>query len=132
MKAIVEGLLFLSGEDGLTLEDISKVIEKNAEEVKSIIKEYESFMLNPNLTILKNIKFSSNDDLSLVVTDHYKMLNINIDKDQLTAEGIEDIIKSLNIIIINNSLENCELSINIILELFESKKLIEMYEKTIN
>lgn len=108
-------------EDGI---DIKKI--------KSIIKEYESFMLNPNLTILKNIKFSSNDDLSLVVTDHYKMLNINIDKDQLTAEGIEDIIKSLNIIIINNSLENCELSINIILELFESKKLIEMYEKTIN
>ena len=34
MKAIVEGLLFLSGEDGLTLEDISTVIEKDIEEGK--------------------------------------------------------------------------------------------------
>ena len=99
--------------------------------IKSIIKDFESFLLNPNLTILKNIKFSSNDDLALVVTDHYKMLNININKDELTLEGIEDILKSLNVIIINSSLENCDMSINIILDLFECKKLIEMYEKTI-
>ena len=39
MKAIVEGLLFLSGEDGLTLEEISCVIEKDIDEVKLIIKE---------------------------------------------------------------------------------------------
>lgn len=39
MKAVVEGLLFLSGEDGLTIEEISKIIEKDEEEVKSIIKE---------------------------------------------------------------------------------------------
>ena len=39
MKAIVEGLLFLSGEDGLTLEEISNIIEKDISEVKGIIKE---------------------------------------------------------------------------------------------
>ena len=39
MKAIVEGLLFLSGEDGLTLEEISSITEKDIEEVKNIIKE---------------------------------------------------------------------------------------------
>lgn len=39
MKAIVEGLLFLSGEDGLTLEEISKIIEKEENEVKLIIKD---------------------------------------------------------------------------------------------
>lgn len=39
MKSVVEGLLFLSGEDGLTLEEISKIIEKDSNEVKKIIKE---------------------------------------------------------------------------------------------
>ena len=39
MKAIVEGLLFLSGEDGLTLEEISNVIDKDTNEVKLIIKD---------------------------------------------------------------------------------------------
>ncbi|MBQ9072505.1 MAG: SMC-Scp complex subunit ScpB [Bacilli bacterium] len=39
MKAIIEGLLFLSGEDGLTLDEISKLIELDNEETKKIIKE---------------------------------------------------------------------------------------------
>ena len=39
MKAVIEGLLFLSGEDGLTLEEISKITEKDVETIKSIIKE---------------------------------------------------------------------------------------------
>lgn len=39
MKAIIEGLLFLSGEDGLTIEEISNIVEKDTEEVKKIIKE---------------------------------------------------------------------------------------------
>ena len=46
MKAIVEGLLFLSGEDGLTIDEIVSITEKSEEEIKSIIKQlyndYES------------------------------------------------------------------------------------------
>lgn len=39
MKAIIEGLLFVSGEDGLTLEELSKIINKPEDEIKSSIKE---------------------------------------------------------------------------------------------
>ena len=40
MKAIVEGLLFLSGEDGLTLEEISNVIEKDIDTTFPIYSLY--------------------------------------------------------------------------------------------
>ena len=44
MKAIIEGLLFLSGEDGMTLENLVKILEKSEDEVKSSIKElYEDY-----------------------------------------------------------------------------------------
>lgn len=39
MKAIIEGLLFVSGEDGLTLDEICSITEKELDEVKSTIKE---------------------------------------------------------------------------------------------
>ena len=39
MKAVVAGLLFLSGEDDLTLQEISNIIEESNDEVKLIIKE---------------------------------------------------------------------------------------------
>lgn len=38
-KAIIEGLLFVSGEEGLSLEEISSLIEKNKKETSEIIKE---------------------------------------------------------------------------------------------
>lgn len=38
-KAIVEGLLFVSGEEGLSLEEIANLIEKEKKETSEIIKE---------------------------------------------------------------------------------------------
>ena len=39
MKAVVEGLLFLSGDDGISIDEICKIIDKDTNEVKKIIKE---------------------------------------------------------------------------------------------
>ena len=38
-KAILEGFLFVVGEDGLTLEQISEVLEISEEEAKELVKE---------------------------------------------------------------------------------------------
>ena len=38
-KAVVEGLIFVSGEEGLSLEEISTLIEKNKNETSEIIKD---------------------------------------------------------------------------------------------
>ena len=44
MKAVIEGLLFLSGDEGLTLEQISNIIEEDIEKTKQAIKElYEDY-----------------------------------------------------------------------------------------
>ena len=39
MKALIEGLLFVSGEEGLTLDEIANIIEKPKEEIKRVIQE---------------------------------------------------------------------------------------------
>lgn len=41
-KAVLEGLLFVVGEDGLTLDQIEKVLEISEEEVKSLVNELKS------------------------------------------------------------------------------------------
>ena len=61
----------------------------------------------------------------MILIDHYKLLEINIKKDDLTIEGIDDLIKCLNIILNSYYLENAGLTIEFIVDLFESKKLIE-------
>ena len=70
MKAVVEGLLFISGEDGITLEDIAKVIEKSIDDTLDIINELSNDYNNSERGI--QIVFLGN---------HYKLTTKEIHKD---------------------------------------------------
>lgn len=90
MKAIVEGLLFLSGEDGLTLEDISKIIEKDIEEVKLIIKELYNDYTEQNRGI--QIEFLGNHFKLTTKKEHkeyYKKLTIDQESSILSQSALE-------------------------------------------
>lgn len=90
MKAIVEGLLFLSGEDGLTLNEISNIIEKNYEEVKSIIKELYNDYNDQNRGI--QIEFLGNHFKLTTKKEHkeyYKKLTIDDDNSILSQSALE-------------------------------------------
>ncbi len=45
---ILEGLLFVTGEDGLSIEDITKILEVTNEEALSLIEELKSTLNNEN------------------------------------------------------------------------------------
>ena len=46
MKAIIEGLLFLKGSDGLTFHELKEILGANDEEIKSCIKELYNEYIN--------------------------------------------------------------------------------------
>lgn len=96
--------------------------------IKRIVKDFDEFLSNPNLNILKNVKFSVDSDVAMILIDHYKLLEINIKQENLTLEMIDELIKSLHIILNSYYFENSGLTIEFIMDLFESKKLIEMYK----
>ena len=90
MKAIVEGLLFLSGEDGLTLEDISNVIEKDIEEVKVIIKELYNDYTDENRGI--QLEYLGNHFKLTTKKEHkeyYKKLTIDDESSILSQSALE-------------------------------------------
>ena len=90
MKAVVEGLLFLSGEDGLTLTDISNIIEKDIEEVKTIIKELYNDYSNENRGI--QIEYLG-DHFKLTTKkehkEYYKKLATNEENGELSQSSLE-------------------------------------------
>ena len=90
MKAIVEGLLFLSGEDGLTLEEISKLIEKDIDQVKLIIKDlyndYSSEDRGVQIEFLGNhFKLTTKKEHK----DYYKKLTIDDENSILSQSALE-------------------------------------------
>ena len=96
--------------------------------VKETVKDFEAFLSDPNVMILRNVIFSVDSDVAEIIMDHYKLLEINLNRDNLTIDGIDEMLNYLKIIIISSCLDKNDISIDFILDLFESKKLIEMYK----
>lgn len=101
----------------------------NLEYVKQVVKEFDLFINSPTLNVLKNLSLGVDNNVALIISDHYKLLNIKVDKDNIGIEEIENLLKDLKIIINSYYLEDSGLDIGFILELFESKKIIEAREK---
>lgn len=90
MKAVVEGLLFLSGEDGLTIEEIAKITEKSYDEIKNIIKELHSDCKSKDRGI--QIEFLGNHFKLTTKKEHkeyYKKLIIDDENSTLSQSSLE-------------------------------------------
>jgi len=61
MKAVIEGLIFISGNDGITIDSIAKITELDINEIKNILEEIKKDLEDPN----KGIKL-------IILGNHYK------------------------------------------------------------
>ena len=89
-KAIIEGLLFLSGEDGITTEEISKIVEIDINEVESILKELYNEYENPNRGI--RLEFLGNHFKLTTKNEHknyYKKLVLEEEDSPLSNSCIQ-------------------------------------------
>lgn len=90
LKAVVEGLLFVSGEDGLTLDEICNIIEKQQNETSEIIKElyndYESDSRGMHIEFLGNkFKFTTKAEHK----EYYKKLISEEENSVLSQSALE-------------------------------------------
>jgi len=86
-KAIIEGLLFVSGEDGLTIKELTNIIEKNEEVIKNAIKslygDYENINRGIQIEYLgEHFKLTTKAKHK----DYYKKL-ITTEEDSLLSQS---------------------------------------------
>ena len=80
--------------------------ENDEEAINDKINSLDKFLDSSNLNILRNIKIKECIDIALVISDRYKLLNLNISKDNISnnyAMLIDYITKLKRIDIINKS-----------------------------
>ena len=90
MKAVIEGLLFLVGDEGLTIDDISNIIEKPIEETKNyineLIKDYESDERGIQIEFLgEHYKLTTKP----IHKEYYKKLAIDEENSELSQAALE-------------------------------------------
>lgn len=90
ITAIIEGLLFVSGEDGLSLEEICNITDKTKEDITSSIKELYKLYEEENRGI--NIEYLGNKFKLTTKTEHkeyYKKLIKNEENSTLSQSSLE-------------------------------------------
>lgn len=90
MKALIEGLLFVKGSDGLSIEEIVKLTEGNLDEIKESLKElytdYQSEDRGIQLELLGNrFKLTTKEKHK----DYYKKLVFEEESSNLSQSALE-------------------------------------------
>ena len=98
--------------------------ESSIDVVKQVVKEFDDFISSNNVNVIRNSRFNYDNDLAEVISDHYQLLNIKISKDLLDEGNLESLIKDLKVMINSYYLEDMGLNIDLINNLFDSKKII--------
>ena len=90
MKAIIEGLLFLTGDEGLTIDDISNIIEKPVDEIREalneLINDYESDERGIQIEFLgEHYKLTTKP----IHKEYYQKLVLNEENSELSQAALE-------------------------------------------
>lgn len=96
--------------------------------VKETVKEFDQFLADPNISVLNTQPFGVDANIALIIMDHYKLLDLNVMYEDMTIEGIDLLLKELEVVINDAYLNKYELSNEFILDLFESKKILDTYK----
>ena len=93
MKAVLEGLLFVTGEDGLDKNEISKILEINLEEVDKLLEELKTDLESEDRGL--KLVFLGNKYKLSTKEEHKKYYELLVDKEistTLTQSTLETLV----------------------------------------
>lgn len=83
------------------------------DELIDLVNKLKTYLYTNNLNIISNVKITDNENISQIIKDHYALLNINLTDEELT-EGLDSLIKNINILINNFDFQNIKLDMDVV------------------
>ena len=96
------------------------------EEIKSEITNIHEFIQGLNCTIINNIAFLEDRDISIVIKDMYKLLGFKIENNELDPVNLDNLIMTLEIIRCNYCMKKTKLTVQKIDEILKYKKILKI------
>ena len=94
-------------------------------EIDEKINKLNDFLSQPYNNIINNMTILQEKDIGTIIKDRYKLLNFNVEKEDLQIENIDSLITILETIEKSFDIKNAGLEIENIEELVELKKLLK-------
>lgn len=106
------------------------IIEENntitPEKIDEQINELDRFLKNPYNNIISNLTILEEENIAIVIKDRYKLLDFNIEKEDLSEKNIDKLISVLESLVIDYNLEQANLKIQDIEETIELKQALNI------
>ena len=107
----------------IMIENDNKITQEKMDE---LIKELDEFLKSPYNNIINNVTILEENDIAMIIKDRYKLLNFNIEKEDFSAKNTNNLIKTLENIIIARNIEKVNLKIQNIKEIIELKQALRI------
>lgn len=101
-----------------------KGIEEN--DIEEKIQNLEAFINYPYCTIINNVKMTENKEIWMIIKDRYKLLNINIEKEDLELDNIDPLINTIKVIMQAHNIRKNKIDLNKIECGIEFKKILNI------
>ena len=110
------------------INEIAKTIENNKnitqEEIEQFVQDLKRFLGSPYNIITKNITILEEKDISIIISDRYKLLNFMINKEDITESNLDNLIEILQKIKEYNDLQKSGLNVEEIKFICNFKKIL--------
>ena len=111
---------------------MAKVMIKNNEDItdKEIGEKAEKirkFVNFSNFTVINHVNISDTKELSIIIKDKYKLLGMQISKENFEEDSIEDLIRKVKIINNYNNIQKSKFSIKDLEYIMNVKEMIKKF-----
>lgn len=109
---------------------MAKIMIKNNEEItdKEIgenIRKIREFIDSSDFTVINHVRISDKKELPIIIKDKYKLLGMQISKENLEEDGIDDFIRKVRIINNYNNIEKSKFSIKDLEYIMNVKEILK-------
>lgn len=109
------------------------IIEENPtiepEEIDILINELKNFLQNPYNIIIKNITILDEKDIEIIISDRYKLLGFNINKEDISEQNVDNLVAILTNLEIKYNMNISNIKYEDIEFMCEFKKILDKVEK---
>ena len=109
---------------------MAKAMIKNNEditdkEIGETAEKIRNFINFSNFTVINHVKISDTKDLSIIIKDKYKLLGMQLSKENFEEDSIEDLIRKVKIINNYNNIQKSKFSIKDLEFIMNVKEMIK-------
>lgn len=99
--------------------------EISNDELNKEINDLNEFIYYPKNSFINTITILDTRDIETIILDKYKLMNINITKDQIEQSNIDSLINTVNKVLVSNYIKKAEVNYEDIQDACEMKKILD-------